>query len=131
MDAFPRVALFALAILAAPVALSQSGAQAPRPAHEGAWAIHPHAAIGAMMADIAHEMNHMQDEMRAGPMIPEARKHMAAEMRQLSEMMQRLSGWADCPEMAEAQMSGEFGELRRRIDEMAKSHSMGRMASLK
>jgi len=71
---------------------------------------------------MAAEMKHMQQDMDRGEMPPEARKAMAANMKRMSTMMARMSGWADRPTMKEPAMRKEFDDMRRQMDEMSKSH---------
>lgn len=59
----------------------------------------------------------MHEEMGKDEMTPEVRKQMATTMKRMSEMMRRISGWADRPTMKEP-------EMRRQMDEMFRSPSM-------
>lgn len=70
------------------------------------------------MKDMVQEMSRMQEDVGKGEMTREARKRMSVKMKQISDMMRRMSGWAGAPVMREP-------EMRRQMDEMPKSHSMG------
>lgn len=120
--------LLALALVTSPTALAQApaGASPPRtgPASEASPIFQRHHAMAGIMKDMVQEMSRMHEEV-GSEMTPEDRKRMAVKMKQMSDMMRRMSGWADGPVMREPEMRRQFDAMRRQMDEMPKSHSMG------
>ena len=81
-----------------------------------------HHAMAGIMKDMVAEMMRMQKDMAGSEMPPETRKAMAANMKRMSEMMRRMSGWADRPTMKEPEMHKQFQEMQRQMDEMSRAH---------
>ena len=79
--------------------------------------------MAGIMKDMVQEMNRMAEEMGSNENTPLMRRQMAANMKRMSEMMRRMSGWADGPVMREPEMRRQFEEMRRQMDDMAKPNA--------
>lgn len=112
-------AILAATLAASPPSFAQAPAReaAPRtgPASEASPMFQRHHAMAGIMKDMVTEMSRMQEEMGKGEPAPAARKQMAVKMKRMSEMMRRMSGWADRPTMKEAEMQGQLQEMRRQM----------------
>ena len=121
--------MFAVALAASPAVLAQApvteATQRTGPASEASPMFQRHHAMAGIMQDMIQEMSRMQVDMGKSEMTPEARKRMAARMKRMSEMMRRMSGWADRPNMKEPEMRRQFEGMRKQMDQMSKSNSMG------
>ena len=100
----------------------QATAPATGPASEASPMFQRHHAMAGIMKDMVQEMNRMQADMaNADKLSPEARKHMAANMKRMSSMMRRMSGWADRPTMKEPEMRKQYEEMRKQMDGMSRA----------
>lgn len=132
MDNITRLAGATL-LVAALATSSALWAQAPAvpsasrtgPASEASPMFQRHHAMAGIMKDMVQEMSRMQEDVGKGEMTRDERKRMSVKMKKMSDMMRRMSGWADAPIMREPEMRRQFDAMRRHMDEMPKSHSMG------
>ncbi|MEO8315247.1 MAG: hypothetical protein ABI645_10670 [Pseudomonadota bacterium] len=116
-----RAAMLAAALATATVAWAQS----PTPPQTGLAAeaspmFQRHHAMAGIMKDMQQEMSRMQEDMSRGDVSPE----MAAKMKRMSQVMLRMSGWADRPTMKEPEMRRLAEEMHKQMQEMSKSPSM-------
>ena len=116
---------FALAATPASYAQAPAAGAAPRtgPASEASPIFQRHHAMAGIMKDMVQEMSRMAEEMGSSESTPLMRSQMAAKMKRMSEMMRRMSGWADAPVMREPEMRRQFEEMRRQMDEMSKPNA--------
>ena len=115
-------ALLAAAFATATVACAQSPTPPQTgPAAEASPMFQRHHAMAGIMKDMLQEMSGMQEDMTKGDLSPE----MAIKMKRMSQMMRRMSGWADRPTMKEPEMRRLAEEMCKQMQEMAKSRSMG------
>ena len=112
-------AILAATLAASPSSFAQAsaGEAAPRTglASEASPMFQRHHAMAGIMKDMVAEMSRMQEEMGKGEPTPAGRRQMAAKMKRMSEMMRRMSGWADRPVMKDPEMNRQLQEMRRQM----------------
>ena len=116
-------ATIACAALTLPaLSTAQPLSEAPRtgPASEASPMFQRHHAMAGIMQDMVKEMSRMQEQMSAGPPSAEAQREIAAKMKRMSRMMQRMAGLADRPTMSEPEARKQYEKMRREMDEMKK-----------
>ena len=114
--------LVALLVPATP-ALAQPAATPTGPASEASPMFQRHHAMAGLMKDMAETMRRMQEDMADfDKLSPETRRHMADDMKRMSRLMQRMSGWADRPTMNESEMRRQYEEMRREMEAMSRAH---------
>jgi len=116
--------VLAAVLVSSPTSLAQAPAPPTALGSEASPMFQRHHAMAGIMKDMVQEMSRMQEEMGNGETTPEGRRAMATKMKRMSEMMRRMSGWADRPTMKEPEMRRQFEEMRRQMDGMSRSHSM-------
>ena len=83
-----------------------------------------HRMMSQMMKDMTEEMSRMSDQMAKGVQTPEQRKDMAQRMGRVSTMMQRMSGLAARPAMANPESQKQMETIRKQMDEMMRDPKM-------
>ena len=127
----PTVVIAAITLaLGAPLANAQASTPPTGAASEASPMFQRHHAMAGLMNDMGEQMRRMQEDMASFDQLPpEARKHMAEDMRRMSRLMRRMSGWADRPTMKEAEMRRQYEEMRREMEAMSRAHGRVRDAA--
>ena len=121
---------FALALAApasGPSALAQgmSGKMGPSrttgPGYEASAEMQRYREVAGLMRDMSQQMNKLQEGMVKGEMSPERRKRMQEQLKEMSDMMARMSGLADRPAMNDPETRKQTGEMRKQMDNMMRA----------
>ncbi|MGB5080365.1 MAG: hypothetical protein WBO23_06450 [Burkholderiales bacterium] len=74
--------------------------------------------MAGVMRDMSRQMNKMQESMATGEMLPERRKRMQQQLKEMSDVMSRMAGLADRPSMNDPDTRKQTGEMRKQVDDM-------------
>lgn len=77
--------------------------------------------IAGLMRDMSRQMNIIQEGMAKGEMSPEKRKRMQQQLKEMSEMMARMTVVADRPAMNDPRTRKQTEEMRKQMDNMMRT----------
>jgi hypothetical protein len=99
-------------------------AQTDRPAQQQADVSWHHQMLYRIMKDMTQEMGAMAEQMSRSDLTADQREQMGQRMKRTATMMERMSGLAARPAMANPESQRQMELMRKQMDEMMRDARM-------